>query len=322
MKSRTLAPSGTFTEVAWSTGTWWATWQDGAQLIVVTISTDLTQVALWRTYQLGDDAGAFPRFLVWDGRLWLAYRKGGPSYAVCVWNVLTDEVHTLGWGYGNDPVALGSGFAAWQSTGDYQVLRQPIDGSGPTTHERIGAPTGLSRILLGQVITVDEDRRVVPGGTRPSWAGDAVAIEVDETAGGPCDLVRRNDGLEARVFQGQYSPTPRLATDGRGRYLLGTGQGPGVRVALIEAADFVAPVPVPVPHPEDDVLNAPGVTIDRWDQIIHSTADWKLTFHNRGNPEHGNWTVEIKNGFLTVALTNGVGDDRSGATNRHVMITP
>jgi hypothetical protein len=248
VRTTLLAPSGTFTEVAWFTGSWWATWQDGVQLRLVSWTVDLSRETSAQTFALGDGAGAFPRLLAWEDRLWLVYRLGGPSYAIRLVDALTGDARLLGYGYGNDPVALGAGFVAWQSTDDYQVLRQPLDGQGMTTYERRGAPTGLSRVLLGQIITVDEDRRAVPGGTRPCWVGDAVAIEVDETAGGPCDLVRRlTDGFEVRLFQGDESNTPRLATDGNGRYLLGTWGKQGVRIALIDPADFTAPVVEPPP---------------------------------------------------------------------------
>lgn len=247
MTERVLAGAGTFTEVAWFGGLWWVTWQDGTVLRVTTFSPELLIQGPTQIIPIGEQAGAFPRMTVSGGLLWLAYRRGAPDFAVVLQSLTGGGQMTinLGTGYGNEPVVLGYDDIAWQAAADYTVYRRPIRNDGHyDVLLGIGRPTGLSRILPDFAIrNIDEDRFAIPGYTRPCWAGHAVAVEGQ----GLYDLVIRDDGKQARCFDGQDSQTPRLAWDGGERYLIGTWGKDGVRIALLENSDFVAPVPDPPP---------------------------------------------------------------------------
>jgi hypothetical protein len=323
--TRTLAPFGTFTDVARVGGVWWSVFQEGDHLRLTMHAEDLSAVTA-QAIPLGGAAAAFPKLYAWGGALYLAYRDGAEPYHGHLLQVGTENIRDLGVVYNSDPVVMGEGWIAWQATGDpqYAILKQAISG-GFIASAGFGHGTGLSRIVGGQVITVDDDRSAVPGYTRPCWAGDAVAVE-GQDASGPFDLVRRTDGFEVRVFPGQLSDTPRIAADEDGRYLLGTW-GDSPRLALIEPSDFRAPAPPvtpPPPTPEPDMLQPPGVTIDHWDPTLSGRGDWTLQYHNR-NAATGvaeTHTVTFHNGNLRVRITNAAGTDISGEVSRHVNITP
>jgi hypothetical protein len=249
MQTRLLAGAGSFTEVCWFDGQWYVAWREdsGADRVLrVRQYGQFLGPGRWAgdlMFQLGANGPAFPRMTASGGKLWLAYKGGAPDYAITLRSLSSpDGPVSLGPGYGDDPMALGGDWVALQATSAYAVDKILIDGGALVMNVRTGAPTGLSRILPdGSVRTIDEDRGAIPGYTRPCWAGDAVAVE----GAGLYDLVIRNDGLQCRVFDGEDSQTPRLATDGRGTYLLGTWGQAGVRIALIEPMDFTAPAPDP-----------------------------------------------------------------------------
>lgn len=222
---------GTFPDVAFWDGFLWCAVQQGEFLVLYQLTADL-KVVDSTAFPLGPGALAFARLTVWDDRLWLAYRGGGPDYAAILWEA-SQGAESFGPAGGNDPVAVGNGMIAWQDP-QFNVFLRQLEGGDPV-FVRPGAPTGLSRILAdGEVILVDEDRFAVPGGTRPSWAGDIVVVEaLDELA----DLVRRDDGAELRLFQGQESFTPRAAADDDG-YAVATWGQAGVRLATFTANDF------------------------------------------------------------------------------------
>lgn len=271
MTPKTLSTIGTFTEVAYFRGQWYVAWQEETSLRVLAFASDLGPATrpLDLTLSLGPDAGAFPRMLEHDNALRLVYRMGAPDYTAVLVSLTNDDApRALGVAHGNDPLALGHGFVAWQAAGapDYPVLRQPIDGSAPEVLVRQGAPDGLSRILPdGSVTLIKDENTAIPGYTRPCWAGDAVVVEADNPVDSLCDLIIRSDGQRARAFLGQNAPTPRLATNGAGRYLVGTGQGPGARIALIEPADFQTPSAITVaPLSRPALISAFFATSDQY----------------------------------------------------------
>lgn len=59
-------------------------------------------------------------------------------------------------------------------------------------------------------------------------------------------------------------------------------------------------------------MNAPGVTIDKYDAVIRPGQPWKVEFHDRHNPGFSG-AVEIVNGSVHVRFTNPVDSDRSAA---------
>lgn len=292
MTLKTLVSIGTFTEVAYFRGQWYVCWQYGTVLRVIAFGADLGPAdhPLDIALPLGDDAGSFPKMAVMDNALRLAYRLGAPGYVAILMSLTNDDTpEALGTAYGNDPVILSDNYIAFQKTGasDYRVFRTTL--SAPDMEfVRSGAPTGLSRILPdGTVRTVDEDRQLIAGYTRPSWAGDAVAVEGD----GLYDLVIRSDGKQVRLFEGQESYTPRLATDGTGRYLLGTWGKEGVRIALIEATDFATPAPPVDPTlPDIPWTSDPVGTPFDIEQLIRGSATAEqngVLWYRKNDPVQG-----------------------------------
>lgn len=69
-------------------------------------------------------------------------------------------------------------------------------------------------------------------------------------------------------------------------------------------------VPV-IPEPDEDEMNPPGVTIDRYGPVIGPTGTWSVEWHDRNDPRYSG-KVEIVNGSVHVTLTNPEGTDRSG----------
>jgi hypothetical protein len=63
--------------------------------------------------------------------------------------------------------------------------------------------------------------------------------------------------------------------------------------------------------PDEDEMNAPGVTVDRYGSVIGPTGTWSVEFHDRNNVGISG-KVEIVNGSVHVTMTNPEGSDRSG----------
>jgi hypothetical protein len=229
--------SGIFPDVAFFQGRIWAAWQNGSNVLVVALNAETLVDESAMVTPIGPEAGAFVRLLAWDGRLWMAYRAGGPNYHVILRDMSGSHQEALGVGHGNDCVALGSGYVAWQRTGapSYDVWLKPLSGSVPERRVRDGRPTGLSRILLnGDVRMVDEDRLSVAGHTRPCWADDLVVAEGAQ--GGT--FCRLNDGRELLLWPGQEAFTPRCAAVGEDKFAIPTWDRNGVRIVLVSRDEF------------------------------------------------------------------------------------
>lgn len=207
----------------------------------------------------------------------------------------------IGAGHFGTPWVLRPGYLAfepctvtpWELEGAPVVVIAP-DGT-PWLWTATGSPSGRYMVL-----------------GRPLGSRDCITID-----GLPCAWLR------VRILNGQWSI---VAVDGGGQLRVATVPLDAPRHPVPWEPPAPTPVPwppIPVPpFPVPDMLNRPGVTIDHWDPTISPTGGWKTILHNRGNPEHGTWTIEFKNGYFTAALVNAAGDDRSGAQNRHVTITP
>jgi hypothetical protein len=63
--------------------------------------------------------------------------------------------------------------------------------------------------------------------------------------------------------------------------------------------------------PDEDEMNAPGVTVDRYGPVISPNGSWSVEFHDRNN-DGLSGKVEIVNGSVHVTLSNPEGTDRSG----------
>ena len=70
----------------------------------------------------------------------------------------------------------------------------------------------------------------------------------------------------------------------------------------------------PEPQPEEDVVNAPGITVTEYGKELTPAGSWRLRFNDRNND--CNVTVSIVNGRLTVEMSNSKGTDRTGSVRQ------
>jgi hypothetical protein len=281
--------AGTFPDVAYFLGRWYCAFQNGAQLHLVSLLPGTLEEMTWNSWTVGEP-GVFPRLLSWQGRLFLAHKDGTANYRIALREIGSSFVEYLDveatpepdQGHGADPVALGAGYVAWQSTGapDYQIWRKPLVGSATARFVRNGRPTGLSRVFAdGSVTLVDEDREVdgFPG-TRLCWAGDLTMAEGKNLGA----YARLTDGRELVLWPGQEAVTPRCATDGADRYGIVTwGAREGVRFAEVTRAEFAIPNQQPQPErlPE-------GTEIDLFPFIVGKAETWP---RDGSHPLHQTW---------------------------------
>ncbi len=228
---------GTFPDVAWLNGRLYLAVQQGQagqrKLKLYNFASDLTDQ---QVTEIPFTAGqAFPRMTVSNGILWLAYRDGdnsqGIKESVKLWRSDTQAIEDLGGGFGNDPIAIGNGYIAWQKGG--KVQRRLLEG-GEIVAMRDDLPTGISRILPdGSIKMIDEDRSAIPGYTRPWWADDLVVAEGKSDSGIVGFFGGDFSNPSFTLWEGKISFTPHAAADGNGLYAVTTWNGPGVRVAVL-----------------------------------------------------------------------------------------
>ena len=182
---------------------------------------------------------AFPRLMVWNNILWLAFRNGdnssGIAESIKLWRSDTQAIEEIAGGYGNDPVALGQGYIAWQTFTELKIKRRPVSGGTITTLGN-ALPTGLSRILAGgSVISIDQDRNAVTWGLRAWFAGDLTVAEdiTPHDDNGAVGRFNNDSSTEFNLWAGQRTHTPHAATDGLGNYVVATWD-PTVRVATFK----------------------------------------------------------------------------------------
>lgn len=254
-----------FPEVAFWKGEPWCAVQIGDALQLVHMNADLGVVQN-ATIPLGPGSLAFPRMGVSGGSLWLAYRAQSTAFLVDAGSLAAGQGGTpslLGLAGGNDPVAIGGGFVAWQK-GDssFTIMRRPLSGGAASTVGP-GRPTGLSRLMAdGRVTLIDNDRTAVPGGTRPCWAGDMTVVE------GPDGGNRASRGGNAvLLWPGATAFTPKCAADA-GRYAVATWGDHEVRLAVLKPADFTG-----ASSPGEDLTwtNPPGYG------VAHLSGPTRLT---------------------------------------------
>lgn len=76
------------------------------------------------------------------------------------------------------------------------------------------------------------------------------------------------------------------------------------------------------PPPEEEEVNAPGITITHWDPVLTQGGDHKYEWFDRNNPQH-QFRITFKGGHFRVEMTYDGWQtkiDRSSATSRYVDI--
>lgn len=203
--------------------------------------TALTEIA---RFPLPAGSPCFPNLYVFDDLLWLAYHDG---IGQRLHNLTTGRDVLVVPGLSN-PSAFGAGYFAYTEPNQpYRVHRLNLR-TGEADQPRLGAPTGLSRILDdGRVVTIDEDRYALPGATIPAFAGPLAVGEGRE--GGV--LWAHASGSFGTLYKPLDSFTPKCAADGDLLAITTAGSGSvrlfcGTLLALI-AASRQAPDKVPGP---------------------------------------------------------------------------
>lgn len=219
--------AGTFPDVAFYKRKLWIAVRRGNEIDLYNSQPDLSGLTLYKKFPLLAGAGGFPRLTVACGALWLAFRDGEPAEAIKLWRSDTGQIQDLGPGWGNHPVALGSGMVAWNAS-DRFVYRRPLQGGGKVK-VREAMPTGVSRILPnGAVRWWDEDRTAVPWGLAAWYARDLVVAEDFHDNGVWVSIA---GAKPFRLWEGSRAFIPHAAADGAGRYAVAVWQ-PTARVAV------------------------------------------------------------------------------------------
>jgi len=232
---------GVFPDVVWYKSRLYVAYKSGNNLAINLYSFDknLGDKKTEKIFTLSPGAGGFPRLTVSNNTLWVAYRDGEASGEdIKLWRQDTEATESLGPGIGNDPVALGYGYIAWQKLigaqgVDSKVYRRALTG-GTATFVRNWLPTGISRILSsGSVVMIDTDRTAVTWGLN-AWFAGILTVATDVTPHDDNGVAVRFNNLASSEFNlwlGQRTHTPHAATDGLGNYAVATWN-PTVRVAV------------------------------------------------------------------------------------------
>ena len=193
--TRTLAAKGTHA-ACWLRGdTVFVAWQDGETLHRMQTHLPSMDVGgVQPSLTLGHNAGAYPVFAEHQGRVILAYRLGEPSFAAVFIDADTGEeiARTPFRVDGNNPIAMSATmvFAQHADASGYAIrwtsLAHLSAGQWMTSTVR-GRGTGLSRVVDGMPILVDDDRASQPGMALVSYSPDGrlVAGERADVPGTP-----------------------------------------------------------------------------------------------------------------------------------------
>jgi len=204
------APHGKLVDVAADPLGWLVVYHDGAtgDLVLHQLAFDgADRVPIVR---LPCGAGnAYPRVYVWGDATYLAWRDGVDNGRLL--NITTGLSTDLGLVHGNDPIAFGSWFCAYQENATFSIALRALSAPAePVRFGQVGRGTGLSFVeTSGHVVLVDDVRTVVAGLVNPRWAGACVVGE--NATGENRNIARLNDGREANLWVGLESFTPRIA---------------------------------------------------------------------------------------------------------------
>ncbi len=231
-----LGGRGGFPDVIWYQNRVWVAYRGFGTIELYSFNSSLQDKRTEKIYNLNTGAGGFPRLTVSDNTLWMAFRDGEASGEdIKLWRLDTDAIESLGPGWGNDPVALGRGYIAWQSctTGRCNVYTRLLTG-GARTYVRSALPTGISRVFSqNSVVMWDTDRTALSWGLDAWFAGN-LAVAVDVTPNDDNGIAARfsNDpASEFNIWPNQMAHNPHAATDGNGNYAVVVWQ-PTIRVVV------------------------------------------------------------------------------------------
>lgn len=245
-------PAGIAPTVLLAAGQGWLITREGDSRVagaIVVYTWDGVDIAhareTWRT-SLPPASPAFPNISLVDGLLWIAYHDGA---ALQIRNLSSGHSRTVA-GLSNPSAFHAGWFAYCEPTVPYRVHRLDLR-SGTDDVVRLGAPTGLSRILDdGSVVTVDEDRLVLAGTTIPCFAADLAVGEGPQ--GGTVWQLAGPPPVRGLLWSGLDGFTPKCAADGDRVAICTWGSGDvrlfcGTRAELPPAPPVVPPVVTPPP---------------------------------------------------------------------------
>lgn len=275
MKLIALGPrSGKFTDVAADADGWACVWQEEGtvpDLVVARLHPDGSR-RLEDVRLPAKGGNAFPVLYVDAGTTWLAFRHEGLGGQLV--NVTTGLTTPLGLVHGNAPIAVGQGEVWYQADAAYRLWWRHLNELDIVHQTTLaGRPTGLAWATIAGPVLVDDARASEPGMANPRWA-NGVTVGENADAGPDRDIARLDGtGRECALWPGLASFTPRIASNGQ-QWAVATWGGPGVRLAILEQADFVVPAPPPEPLPDIPwTTDAHGVVEDIWPWLAaHFTA--------------------------------------------------
>ncbi len=291
--TRSDFPLGVFPSVALDGGRGWMALrvgdprQDGGAIVVYEwAGCDIHQAQEIRRWPLPAGSPAFPNLHVLDGQLWLAYHDGSVLTLRNIQAGASRQFEAL-----SNPVAFGGSLFAYCAPAPPYIVTWIDLRTGATFQPRMGAPTGLSRIVGGTVITIDEDRLALPGATIPSFAGP-LAVGEGPTGG----VLWTHDTLTSALWMPLDSFTPQCAA-ADGRLAIATAGSGSVRLFCGSLHELIAesaqippppvqpplppfPPPIPEPEPMPDTIPMPIRVRD----IIHALYERNLPLAN-GNDE-------------------------------------
>lgn len=231
---------GSFPDVVWFQARLYVAYRSANNLAINLYSYDknLGDQRVEKIFILSSGAGGYPRMTTYNNTLWLAYRDGESSGEdIKLWRKDTGATESLGPAVGNDPVAVGNGYIAWQkcegtNCANSKVYRRQLAG-GTQVYIQNSLPTGIARILPnGSVVMIDTDRTAVTWGLN-AWFAGKLTVATDVTPNDDNGVAARMNNLASSEFNlwlGQRTHTPHAATDLSGNYAVATWN-PTVRIA-------------------------------------------------------------------------------------------
>lgn len=227
---------GVFPDVAWFNNDLYVAYYTTAdrKVIVKKLSKTLQTPATLEIESSGA-GGAFPRLGVYNNNLYIIYRKDDGSV---IYRTITTigaaylsagtAVTLPGSGFGNNPVAIGNGYVAWQTSPTTAKRLSLTPGSSAQDITILQSSTGINRIMPdGSLRLIEDERLAVSFGTNAWYADD---LTVAEAPSGGVAATSRGD--QFMIWGGEETFTPHAAASAS-KYAVATWGRQGMRVALI-----------------------------------------------------------------------------------------